>query len=115
MPLPFLGLTNGVRSGLTGFIAGLARDVAQHGVTINNLLPGAFDTGRLQTVLRNVAERDGRTFEEQLAIRTDAIPSRRLGTAAEFGSLCAYVCSTHAGYITAQNLLIDGGAYPRTL
>jgi 3-oxoacyl-[acyl-carrier protein] reductase len=114
-PLPHLGLGNGTRSGLTGFIAGLAREVAQHGITINNMLPGAFDTDRLQTVLRNAAERAGRTFEEQLNIRTQAIPAHRIGSADEFGATCAYLCSMHAGYITAQNLLLDGGAYPGTI
>jgi len=113
-PILNLGLSNGARSGLTGFIAGLARDVAPHGVTINNLLPGAFETDRLRTVLGNVAEHAGRTLEEQIAIRIQTIPGRRLGSPAEFGALCAFVCSTHGGYITGQNLLIDGGAYPGT-
>ena len=114
-PLPFLDLTNGVRSGLTGFIAGLARDVAPHGVTINNILPGGFDTDRLRTVLQNVAERTGTTLDEQIRKRTQAIPARRLGAAEELGALCAFMCSAHAGYITGQNLLIDGGAFPGTL
>ncbi|GAC1402539.1 MAG: SDR family oxidoreductase [Candidatus Velthaea sp.] len=113
-PIPILGLSNGARSGLTGFIAGLARDVAPHGVTINNILPGAFDTDRLRTTLQKDAERAGRTIEEQVAVRARSIPARRLGGPAEFGALCAYVCSTHAGYITGQNLLIDGGAYAGT-
>jgi 3-oxoacyl-[acyl-carrier protein] reductase len=114
-PIQILGLTNGARSGLTGFVAGLARDVAQYGVTINNLLPGAFDTGRLHTVLGAAAQRAGRTFEEQVESRRQSIPARRLGTADEFGALCAFVCGARAGYITGQNLLIDGGAYPGTL
>jgi 3-oxoacyl-[acyl-carrier protein] reductase len=114
-PLPFLDLTNGTRSGFTGVVAGLARDAAPYGVTINNLLPGAFDTDRLHTVLQVVAQRAGTTFEEQVAIRKQKIPARRLGTAAEFGAICAFVCSVHAGYITGQNLLVDGGAYPGTL
>jgi 3-oxoacyl-[acyl-carrier protein] reductase len=113
-PLKNLGLSNAGRSGLTGFVSGLAREVAQHGVTINNVLPGAFNTGRLRVVLGYAADQAGRTFEEQLAIRTEAIPARRIGSAAEFGALCAYLCSAHAGYITAQNILIDGGAYPGT-
>ncbi|HEV3088712.1 MAG TPA: SDR family oxidoreductase [Candidatus Elarobacter sp.] len=113
-PIPLLGLSNGSRGGLTGFVAGLARDVAATGVTINNILPGAFDTDRLRTVLTNAGKRAGRTFEEQLAIRVQTIPERRLGTPAEFGALCAFVCSTHAAYITGQNFLIDGGAYPGT-
>jgi 3-oxoacyl-[acyl-carrier protein] reductase len=114
-PIQILGLTNGARSGLTGFIAGLARDVAPYGVTINNILPGAFDTGRLHTVLGAAAQRAGRTFEEQVEFRRQSIPARRLGTSDEFGALCAFMCSTRAGYITGQNLLIDGGAYPGTL
>jgi len=114
-PIPILGLTNGARDGLTGFVSGLARDVAQYGVTINNLLPGAFDTGRLHTVLGAAALRAGRTFDEQVDARKQSIPARRLGTAQEFGALCAFICSERAGYITAQNLLIDGGAYPGTL
>jgi 3-oxoacyl-[acyl-carrier protein] reductase len=104
-PIPILGLSNGARSGLTGFIAGLAREVAPHGVTINNLLPGSFDTDRLRATMGDDAA---------LAARAAAIPVRRLGTPAEFGELCAFVCSMHAGYITGQNLLIDGGAYPGT-
>lgn len=114
-PLPGLGLTNGARSGLTGFVAGLAREVAPFGVTINNLLPGAFDTDRLRTVLQGRAERAGRTLDQELQLRTQSIPARRLGTANEFGELCAYVCSANAGYITGQNLLVDGGTYPGTL
>ena len=114
-PIQILGLTNGARSGLTGFVAGLARDVAQYGVTINNLLPGAFDTGRLHTVLGAAAQRAGRTFEAQVEARKQSIPARRLGTPEEFAALCAFMCSAHAGYITGQNLLVDGGAYPGTL
>jgi 3-oxoacyl-[acyl-carrier protein] reductase len=113
-PLKNLGLSNAGRSGLTGFVAGLAREFAPHGVTINNILPGAFDTGRLRVVLGYAAKQAGRTFEEQLAIRTEAIPAHRIGSAAELGALCAYLCSVHAGYITGQNVLIDGGAYPGT-
>jgi 3-oxoacyl-[acyl-carrier protein] reductase len=113
-PLKNLGLSNAARSGFTGFVAGLAREVAPHGITINNVLPGAFDTGRIQVVLGYAAKQAGRTFEEQLALRTEAIPARRIGSAAEFGALCAYLCSMHAGYITGQNILIDGGAYPGT-
>jgi 3-oxoacyl-[acyl-carrier protein] reductase len=99
---------------LTGFVAGLAREVAPHGVTINNLLPGAFATDRLATTIAAEAQRLGRSVDETLAARAQQIPVRRLGVPAEFGELCAFVCSVHAGYITAQNLLIDGGAYPGT-
>jgi 3-oxoacyl-[acyl-carrier protein] reductase len=114
-PIPELGLSNGARSGLTGFIAGLAREVAPRGVTINNLLPGAFDTDRLRTTLAAQAGRAERSIVEQRAARTQTIPARRFGDPAEFGALCAFLCSVHAGYITGQNLLIDGGAYPGTL
>ncbi|MFN2459202.1 MAG: SDR family oxidoreductase [Candidatus Velthaea sp.] len=113
-PIPILGLSNGARSGLTGFIGGLARDVARHGITINNLLPGAFDTDRLRATVQKEAETGGRTPEAQMALRVQSVPVGRAGTPQEFGALCAFVCSTHAGYITAQNLLIDGGAYPGT-
>jgi 3-oxoacyl-[acyl-carrier protein] reductase len=113
-PIPTLGLSNGARSGLTGFIAGLAREVAPLGVTINNLLPGAFATERLKSMLAADAQRAGRTLDEQMALRAERIPVRRIGDPAEFGALCAFVCSVHAGYITGQNLLIDGGAYPGT-
>lgn len=99
-----------------GLGRGCARALAaQYGVTINNLLPGAFDTDRLHAVLGFAAEHAGRTFDEQVALRKAAIPARRLGSAEEFGALCAFVCSVHAGYLTAQNLLVDGGAYPGTL
>lgn len=104
-PIPILGLSNGARSGLTGFVAGLAREIAPHGVTLNNILPGAFDTERLRATGGTPA---------QLAARIAHIPTRRAGTPAEFGALCAFVCSVHAGYITGQNLLIDGGSYPGT-
>jgi 3-oxoacyl-[acyl-carrier protein] reductase len=113
-PIPVLGLSNGARSGLTGFIAGLARDVAPHGVTINNILPGAFNTDRLRQTVVKEAEQFGRTLDEQIIVRAQSIPVRRLGESPEFGALCAFVCSMHAGYLTAQNLLIDGGAYPGT-
>jgi 3-oxoacyl-[acyl-carrier protein] reductase len=113
-PIPVLGLSNGARSGLTGFIAGLARDVAPRGVTINNLLPGAFATDRLATMIAADARASGRSVDEQTTLRADKIPVRRLGRPQEFGALCAFVCSVNAGYITGQNLLIDGGEYPGT-
>jgi 3-oxoacyl-[acyl-carrier protein] reductase len=113
-PIPALGLSNGARSGLTGFIAGLAREVAPHGVTINNLLPGGFATDRLTTTLAAEAQQAGRSIDEQTAARAQLVPARRFGRPAEFGALCAFVCSARAGYITGQNLLIDGGAYPGT-
>jgi 3-oxoacyl-[acyl-carrier protein] reductase len=113
-PIDVLGLSNGARSGLTGFIAGLARKVASHGVTINNLLPGSFDTDRLRGNMALRAKTAGKPVEEIARALQQASPSGRFGTPAEFGALCAYICSVHAGYITGQNLLIDGGAYPGT-
>ena len=114
-PIDVLGLSNGARSGLTGFVAGLARSsIAAQGVTINGLLPGAFDTERLQTTLRAGAVRAGRDPEAALAARRLTIPARRFGSADEFGAMCAFLCSVHAGYITGQNVLMDGGSYPGT-
>jgi 3-oxoacyl-[acyl-carrier protein] reductase len=113
-PIDTLGLSNGARSGLTGFVAGLARQVAAHNVTINNLLPGAFDTARLMSNFENAARSKGVPVEELINQRKNNIPTKRFGTPEEFGQLCAYLCSTQASYITAQNILIDGGAYPGT-
>jgi len=115
MPIDVLGLSNGARTGLTGFCAGLARQVAQHNVTINNLLPGPFDTDRLRTNTRLAAEKQGKSFEDVFNARMALNPSRRYGTAEEFGDACAYLCSTQAGYITGHNLLMDGGNYPGTM
>ncbi|MFA7437842.1 SDR family oxidoreductase [Castellaniella sp.] len=114
MPIDILGLSNGARSGLTGFVAGLARQVAQHNVTLNNLLPGAFATVRLLETARRVAEDTGATLDAVQNDRLKAIPARRFGDPAEFGDACAFLCSPRAGYITGQNLLLDGGAYPGT-
>jgi 3-oxoacyl-[acyl-carrier protein] reductase len=114
-PSPYLGLSNGARSGLTGFVAGLARQVAGSGVTINNLLPGTFDTDRLKSNLAVAAGQADMALDTYTAKRLDAIPARRFGRADEFGAACAFLCSQQAAYITAQNLLIDGGAYPGTL
>jgi 3-oxoacyl-[acyl-carrier protein] reductase len=113
-PIEFLGLSNGARSGLTGFVAGLARQVARHNVTINNLLPGPFDTDRLRTTMAGRASAAGKSFEEMYAAGRAANPARRYGTIDEFGAACAFLCSVHAGYIVGQNLLIDGGAFPGT-
>lgn len=115
-PIAELGLSNGARSGLTGFVAGLARQpaLASRNVTVNNLLPGPFDTDRLQATLAAVAARQGVSVDAVRAQRLQANPSRRFGTAEEFGAACAFLCSMHAGYITGQNWLIDGGAYPGT-
>ncbi len=115
-PIAELGLSNGARSGLTGFVAGLARQaqLASSNVTINNLLPGPFDTDRLRGNTAAAAQRSGQDFDAVWAQRQKANPSRRFGSAAEFGATCAFLCSVHAGYITGQNLLMDGGAYPGT-
>jgi len=114
-PMANLCLSNGARTGLTGFVAGLARQTIRHNVTINNLLPGAFETDRLAKIFEAGAERSGRAPEELRKERAERIPAGRFGDPDEFGRLCAFVCSAHAGYITGQNLLIDGGAYPGTL
>jgi 3-oxoacyl-[acyl-carrier protein] reductase len=113
-PIDVLGLSNGARAGLTGFVAGLARDarLAGRNVTVNNLLPGAFDTDRLHTTFAATAAKQGRGIEEVRAARAAQIPARRLGRAEEFGAFCAFICSVHAGYLTGQNLLLDGGSYP---
>jgi len=114
-PIDVLGLSNGARSGLTGFVAGLARsDIAARGVTINGLLPGAFDTDRLRGAMQGTAAKTGQPLEVLMAKREAAIPAQRFGTAAEFGAVCAFICSVHAAYLTGQNILLDGGAYPGT-
>jgi len=113
-PIPILGLSNGARSGLTGFVAGVAREVAKHNVTINNLLPGDFDTERHQSNTRAMAKLQNRTYEEVRASRMAQVAAGRFGTPIEFGQYCAYLCSAQASFITAQNLLIDGGKYPGT-
>ena len=114
-PIASLALSNGARAGLTGFVAGLARQTVRHNVTINNLLPGPFDTDRLRDNTRAAAARAGRDFEDLLAERRNANPAGRLGRPEEFGEACAFLCSRQADYITGQNLLIDGGDYPGTL
>lgn len=114
-PIDVLGLSNGARSGLTGFVAGLARSgLAAKGVTINNLLPGAFDTDRLQAVFQGAVAKTGQTMAVVAAARRSTIPARRFGTPDEFGAICAFLCSQQAGYMTGQNVLADGGAYPGT-
>jgi 3-oxoacyl-[acyl-carrier protein] reductase len=114
-PIDILGLSNGARSGLTGFIAGLARgEAANQGVTINNLLPGIFDTDRLAGNFAAVAQKSGKTADEIKSARVAQLPNKRLGSPAEFGATCAFLCSVHAGYINGQNILIDGGSYPGT-
>jgi 3-oxoacyl-[acyl-carrier protein] reductase len=113
-PIPELGLSNGARTGLTGFIAGLSRTTVQHNVTINNLLPGPFDTDRLRSNLEFHAKKLGKTPAELAKARAEGNPAKRFGTVEEFGDACAYLCSAQAGYITGQNLLMDGGSYPGT-
>jgi 3-oxoacyl-[acyl-carrier protein] reductase len=115
-PIDFLGLSNGARSGLTGFIAGLARQprLAAANVTINNLLPGVFDTDRLHTTTAGAAAKAGVPVDVMLDKRRATVPAARFGSAEEFGATCAFVCSVHAGYLTGQNLLLDGGAFPGT-
>ncbi len=114
-PIPQLGLSNSARAGLTGFVAGTARQVAEHGVTINNLLPGIHDTDRAASLDTGVAKAQGIDMEAARKQRFATIPARRYGTAAEFGATCAFLCSQHAGFIVAQNILLDGGAINATL
>ncbi len=114
-PIDILGLSNGARSGLTGFVAGVARSsLAAQGVTINNLLPGIFDTDRLKGNFAAQAAKSGQSAEEVKAARIAALPGKRLGNAEEFGKTCTFLCSQHAGYINGQNILIDGGSFPGT-
>ena len=115
-PIDILGLSNGARSGLTGFVAGVARnpDIAAKGVTLNNLLPGKFDTDRLKGTMAGAAQKSGQTVDAVRAQQAAQIPARRFGTAAEFGAVCAFMCSQQAAYLTGQNILLDGGAYPGT-
>lgn len=113
-PIDILGLSNGARSGLTGFVAGLARQTVARGVTINNLLPGPFDTDRLNSTLAAAANKQGSSADEVRAQRMAQNPARRFGTKEEFGAACAFLCSQQAGFITGQNWLLDGGAYPGT-
>lgn len=112
MPLEGLDLSSGARAGLTAFLAGIARRYAGRNVTINNLLPGKMDTDRLRGGLERAAGLAGVSLAEAAAAQEAEIPARRFGTAEEFGKLCAFTCSAHAGYMTGQNLLLDGGLYP---
>jgi 3-oxoacyl-[acyl-carrier protein] reductase len=114
-PIAQLGMSNGARAGLTGFTAGLARQVARHNVTINNLLPGSFVTDRLRTTMKGAAAQSGRTIEEEMAARAEQNPSGRFGDPEEFGRACAFLCAASSGYIVGQNLLLDGGAFNATL
>lgn len=115
MPIDTLGLSNGARSGLTGFVSGLARQVVEHNVTINNLLPGAFETDRLKSGAAHAAKKNGQTLEQVMQARLKSIPAKRFGQPSELGDACAYLCSAQAGFITGQNLVLDGGTYPGML
>src|SRR5258708_24454450 len=108
-PIAHLGLSNGARTGLTGFVAGIARQTVKHNVTINGLLPGPFATDRLRSTTAASAKQLGRSFEEVYAERMQQNPAGRYGTIEEFGAACAFLCSQHASYITRPNLLIDRG------
>ena len=114
-PIDILGLSNGARSGLTGFVAGVSRSkLAGQGVTINNLLPGAFDTDRLKGTMQGAAAKTGQSVDVLMDARRKTIPAQRFGTPEEFGAICAFLCSTHASYMTGQNVLADGGAFGGT-
>ena len=113
-PIDILGLSNGARTGLTGFVAGIARKTVRHNVTINNLLPGPFETDRLRATVHASAKAANKSFDQVWEERKASNPAGRFGNPEEFGEACAFLCSAQAGYITGQNLLIDGGAYPGT-
>jgi 3-oxoacyl-[acyl-carrier protein] reductase len=110
-PIPELGMSNGARAGLTGFVAGLARQVAKHNVVINNILPGPFLTDRLRSGFTEAAQRTNKSVDEVVAERLSTNPAGRAGDPAEFGDACAFLCSAKIGYIVGQNLLLDGGAF----
>lgn len=112
MPISGLDLSSGARAGLTAFLAGVARQVADKNVTINNMLPGKLDTDRLKANIRHSAEKAGVPIEERTQQQINEVPARRFGTSEEFGQVCAFLCSVHAGYITGQNFRLDGGLFP---
>ncbi|MGQ7792654.1 SDR family oxidoreductase [Faunimonas sp. B44] len=112
MPIAGLDLSSGARAGLTAFLAGICRQVAASNVTINNMLPGKMDTDRLRSGMRWAAEQAGISEEAEAERQRKAVPAGRFGTPEEFGKLCAFLCSDHAGYITGQNFLLDGGLKP---
>ena len=114
-PIPVLGLSNGARSGLTGFCAGIARATVKHNVTINGLLPGPFETNRIAEVIAGEAEAKGISEEQSRVGRMAANPSGRFGYPQEFGTACGWLCSAHSGFVTGQNILLDGGNYPGTM
>lgn len=112
MPIEGLDRSSGARAGLTAFLAGIARQLAPHGITVNNLLPGKMDTDRLKGGFERAAAQSGKSLEKVREEQALEVPSRRFGTAEEFGQTCAFLCSQYAGYITGQNILMDGGYYP---
>jgi 3-oxoacyl-[acyl-carrier protein] reductase len=114
LTMPLYDLSNGARSGLTGFVAGIARQNVKHNVTINNLLPGLFLTDRVSEVMKAAAQSRNVSIEQAHADRVKSIPAGYIGDPAEFGDACAYLCSAQARYMTGQNLLLDGGSYPGT-
>jgi 3-oxoacyl-[acyl-carrier protein] reductase len=114
-PIEILGLSNGARAGLTGFVAGISRKTVINNVTINGLLPGPFDTDRLRGTAKGEAEKRSLSVEQVLAERAKLNPAGRFGTPEEFGDACAFLCSAKSGFITGQNILLDGGAFPGTL
>ncbi|MBP2227454.1 3-oxoacyl-[acyl-carrier protein] reductase [Azospirillum agricola] len=114
-PIPILGLSNGARTGLTGFVAGLSRQTVKHNVTINNLLPGPFETDRLRKTMEGGAKASGRSIDEEMDLRRQSNPAGRFGDPDEFGAACAWICSARSGFMTGQNILLDGGAYAGTL
>jgi 3-oxoacyl-[acyl-carrier protein] reductase len=114
-PIDVLGLSNGARTGLTGFVAGLSRKTVKDNVTINALLPGPFDTDRLRGVSANQAKAAGVSVEDMMKKRASENPAGRFGDPEEFGLACAFLCGAKSGYITGQNILLDGGAFPGTM
>lgn len=114
-PIPILGLSNGARTGLTGFVAGLSRQTVKHNVTINNLLPGPFETDRLRKTMEGGAKAAGRSIDEEMDLRRKSNPSGRFGDPEEFGAACAFLCAAQSGFMTGQNILLDGGAFPGTM
>ena len=114
-PIPQLGLSNGARAGLTGFVAGTARQVARHGVIMNNILPGQHDTDRIKGLMNATSEREGISVEEARQKAQAANPRGRFGTPQEFGKVCAFLCSEHVGFMVGQNVLLDGGAFNSTM
>jgi len=112
MPIPGLDLSSAARAGLTAFVAGVARKFADRNVTINNILPGSFDTQRLRSGFAAASKQTGKPESAFAATAMAEIPAKRFGTPEEFGQTCAFMCSVHAGYLTGQNILLDGGVYP---